>query len=293
MKAWFKQQVVTRFHAGFVGGQPQRRYFASLGLPTEKIYTGYDAVDNDYFSQRVDEVRSHASEFRHQYDLPEHYFLSLGRFVFKKNVVTLIKAYRKFLEANPKTHPHLVLVGSGEEEPRLRALCAELKLPTCDHREPSPLLGRNGSKSNSPHVHFYGFRQIDENPIFYALADSFVLPSLYEEWGLVVNEAMASGLPVVVSETAGCAEDLLEMIPDDDTSYSSRAEPPNLRKKIRRNGFVFDPRSCDELGRVLGCLNSRPGLRAVMGAASRQIIGKFSCENFADNALAAARASLG
>jgi glycosyltransferase involved in cell wall biosynthesis len=293
MKAWFKQQVVTRFHAGFVGGEPQRRYFASLGLPTEKIYTGYDAVDNDYFAKRVDEVRSQGSEFRHQYDLPEHYFLSLGRFVFKKNLAILIRAYRKFLDANPQTKTHLVLVGSGEEEPRLRALCAELKLPTYDHRGASSTIGNSGSKSDSPQVHFYGFRQIDENPVFYALADAFVLPSLYEEWGLVVNEAMASGLPVAVSETAGCAEDLLEMISDDDANYSSPSEPANLPKKIRRNGFVFDPRSSDELCGVFTCLNSHPEMRRAMGAASRQIIGKFSCENFAANALAAARASLG
>lgn len=64
-------------------------------------------------------------------------------------------------------------------------------------------------EENCGTVFFYGFRQIEENPVFYALAEAFILPSLKEEWGLVVNEAMACSLPVIVSRTAGCAEDLL------------------------------------------------------------------------------------
>ena len=136
--------------------------------------------------------------------------MSLGRFVAKKNLATLIQAFRKFLDSNPDCQTHLVMVGSGEEESKLRSLCQELRLPI--YEKTSATIGNRQSAIGNelPGVHFYGFRQIDENPVFYALADAFILPSLYEEWGLVVNEAMASGLPVVVSETAGCVEDLLE-----------------------------------------------------------------------------------
>ena len=208
LKAVFKQKIVAGFHAGFVGGAPQRRYFASLGLPPEKIFTGYDAVDNDYFASKSAEIRSHQMETREEYDLPEHYFLSLGRFVAKKNLATLIRAYRKVLDSSPACQTHLVMVGSGAEESGLRALCAELRLPIYD--KTSSNSENKNNKDTLPGVHFYGFRQIEENPVFYALADAFILPSLWEEWGLVVNEAMAAGLPVVVSETAGCAEDLLK-----------------------------------------------------------------------------------
>ena len=124
-----------------------------------------------------------------------------------------------------------------------------------------PIYARKGaeraaapSASSRAGVYLYGFRQIDENPVFYALAEAFILPSLSEEWGLVVNEAMASGLPVIVSETAGCAEDLLE--PADPWNKMTPKECAllshwDLLAKVRENGFVFNPKSSHELCRVL------------------------------------------
>jgi glycosyltransferase involved in cell wall biosynthesis len=284
---------VGLFDAALVGGVPQKRYFASLGLPRERIFIGYDAVDNDYFARRAIEIRSRKAEIRSQYGLPEHYFLSLGRFVFKKNLATLVRAFRGLLIPGQKRNVHLVMVGSGEEEASLRTLCHELSLPVYDHVRPAvphSLTGRD-----PPGVHFYGFRQIDENPVFYALADAFVLPSQREEWGLVVNEAMASGLPVIVSETAGCAEDLLETGWPPDCWQRHRTPSvvkAGLHHRIRQNGCVFDPNSSGELSRVMRLLDARPELRAAMGRASRQIIEKFSCRNFAQNALLAAQAAL-
>jgi glycosyltransferase involved in cell wall biosynthesis len=153
--------------------------------------------------------------------------------------------------------------------------------------------------------------------VFYALAEAFVLPSLKEEWGLVVNEAMAAGLPVIVSRTAGCAEDLL---PEATASRSSqlavdsgqqeadaRAARPYL--ELRSNGFVFDPTSVDALSealrRIADCGTADGGaesarrplgkpaatLKAVMGKRSREVVAKFSCENFAKQALRAAEAA--
>lgn len=294
--AWVKRRMVGLFDAALVGGQPQKRYFASLGLPSEKIFIGYDAVDNDYFARKAKEVKSQELEFRNRYGLPEHYFLSLGRFIAKKNLAVLIQAYHQFLLANPLTTTHLVMVGSGEEEPKLRSLCQELLLPIYD--KTSVGFGHRPSAigNDMPGVHFYGFRQIEENPVFYALADAFILPSLWEEWGLVVNEAMASGLPTVVSETVGCAEDLLEARGPLDSyppEIVAQLKQAGLSEKVRINGFVFDPRSSEELNRVLLILDTSRGLQAVMGQASRRIIEKFSCENFARNALLAVGAAMG
>jgi glycosyltransferase involved in cell wall biosynthesis len=293
LKSWLKKRIVCSFHAALVGGTPHVRYYMSLGLPQDRIFPGYDAVDNDYFARQAEHARGHSAELRKQRGLPERYFLSLGRFVSKKNLATLIRAFRSYLVPGQMRQVHLVMVGSGEEESGLRNLCRELRLPVYDHAGPgrpplSPVADRPG-------VHFYGFRQIDENPAFYALADAFILPSQQEEWGLVVNEAMASGLPVVVSETAGCAEDLLEpgWPPDyrqrDPTQTVAKA---GLHQRIRQNGFVFDPKSSGELSRILRLLDARPELRKAMGQASQRIIARFSCRNFAANALLAAQAAM-
>jgi len=56
-RRWIKRQIVKQFDAAFVGGEPHKRHFASLGIPAEKIFTGYDAVDNDFFAARADEIR--------------------------------------------------------------------------------------------------------------------------------------------------------------------------------------------------------------------------------------------
>jgi 1,2-diacylglycerol 3-alpha-glucosyltransferase len=296
--AHIKRRLVRSFDAALVGGLPQKRYLASLGLPEEKIFTGYDAVDNDYFAQKAGEVRSKAAEYRKQYDLPAHYFLSLGRFVAKKNLTVLIKAYRQLLDSNPNCETHLVMVGSGEEEPKLRALCAGLQLPVYQKTSAGPHDKDNQSqtlpgKNDPPGVHFYGFRQIEENPVFYALADAFILPSLWEEWGLVVNEAMASGLPVIVSETVGCAEDLLQAGPPASLAALPSGQPPEILAGIRQNGFVFDPNSSESLAAALLALASAPALRAAMGEMSRTIVENFSCDNFARNALRAASVAMG
>ena len=290
-----KRRLVGLFDAALVGGQPQKRHFVSLGMPAEKIFNGYDAVDNDHFVARADEVRSRRSEYRNQYDLPEHYFLSLGRLVAKKNLRTLIRAYRKFLDSNRNCRTHLVIVGSGEENDGLRALCRELRLPVYD-KTPATANPKSRSGGEQSGVHFYGFRQIDENAVFYALADAFILPSLWEEWGLVVNEAMACGLPVVVSETAGCAEDLLRpgwpALPDWVAGKVHR-QLAQLAGRIRQNGFLFDPNSVESLTGALLALESVPALREIMGQTSRLIVADFSCENFARNAVWAAGVAMG
>ena len=294
--AWVKRRLAGLFDAALVGGLPQKRYYEAMGMPVEKIFTGYDAVDNDFFAGKAEEISRRKSEIRGQYVLPEHYFLSLGRFLPKKNLTTLICAYAKLLVSSPDCQTHLVMVGSGEEEPKLRAVCHELKLPVYDKTAAGIGNWKSETSKELPGVHFYGFRQIEENPVFYALADAFILPSLWEEWGLVVNEAMASGLPVVVSKTAGCAEDLLETgwpARTDLLTIKRSGEWPDMDRFIRQNGFVFDPESVESLANIMIILSANPRLRNFMGQNSRTIIEQFSCENFAKNALLAVHVANG
>lgn len=287
---WIKRRLVRLFDAALVGGTPQMSYVKSLGLPRESIFIGYDAVDNEYFARRAAEIRTQASDHRQRYDLPERYFLSLGRFLPKKNLSTLIRAYRRFLDSRTGTRTHLVMVGSGEEEPNLRMLCDELRLPVYNKMAPKIDVGESRTADSPPGVHFYGFRQIEENPIFYALSDAFILPSAFEEWGLVVNEAMSCGVPVVVSETVGCAQDLLRPgFPPGNEESGVKVE---LAGRVRQNGFVFDPKSAQSLTDSLLAIDADPALRERMGRAGRLIVDDFSCEKFARNALLAAHTAL-
>jgi 1,2-diacylglycerol 3-alpha-glucosyltransferase len=291
VNTWLKRRLTRMFDAALVAGNPQRRYVESLGLPPENIFVGYDAVDNDYFARRANDIRAQAPRIRNSYDLPQRYFLSLGRFLAKKNLATLIRSFRRFLDARSRANTHLVLVGSGAEDTNLRLLCDELRLPVYN-KMAMTIDNRESSTGNSPPgVHFYGFRQIDENSIFYALADAFILPSSSEEWGLVVNEAMSCGLPVVVSEAAGCAEDLLRK-GGPAAAESPHKWEPKLASCVRQNGFVFDPRSVTALADTLLVLDADPVLREKMGEASQSIIQDFSCEKFARNALLAAQTAM-
>ena len=254
------------------------------------------------------------TDFRQIYGLPERYFLSLGRMVPKKNLSMLVSAYARYCQKadgrdEPLARPDhkqadaraarpypvaLVLVGSGEEEAALEAHARALGLEVGDHRSAgvsdsrhSPLVTRQ--EENRGAVFFYGFRQIEENPVFYALAEAFILPSLYEEWGLVVNEAMASSLPVIVSRAAGCAEDLLpacRQVTSADTENCKLNTENSL--ELRSNGFVFDPTSVEALSEALKRLASSEERKA-MGQSSREIIGRWGCDNFARQALRAAQ----
>src|SRR5258708_34594588 len=96
-RIWWKEAIKRRiaglYSAALVGGQRHIDYLVELGMPRERIFTGYDVVDNEYFRQRAEEVRSQRSEVRQKYGLPENYFIASARFIPKKNLRRLIRAY--------------------------------------------------------------------------------------------------------------------------------------------------------------------------------------------------------
>src|SRR5438128_7569098 len=105
-KEIIKRRIVDLYSAALVGGQRHIDYLVELGMPRERIFTGYDVVDNDYFGLRTAEVRnSHlrrgyggqaAFEIRNKRGLPENYFLASARFIEKKNLSALIEAYAEY-----------------------------------------------------------------------------------------------------------------------------------------------------------------------------------------------------
>jgi glycosyltransferase involved in cell wall biosynthesis len=118
-------------------------------------------------------------------------------------------------------------------------------------------------------VHLPGFKQYEELPAWYAAAGAFVHASTSEQWGLVVNEAMAAGLPVLVSNRCGCAPEL-------------------VREGV--NGFTFNPNDEEALANHLLHVSSMsPGARKEMGRASQQIITSLAPEQFGKGLLAAAQ----
>jgi glycosyltransferase involved in cell wall biosynthesis len=124
-----------------------------------------------------------------------------------------------------------------------------------------------------PDVRFAGFLNQSELPSAYAVADAFVLPSkIHETWGLVVNEAMNFGLPVVVSDKAGCAADLV---------------------RSGANGLVVPHGDTAALAGAIARLVDEPDTRARFGVVSRRIIDRYSIESCADGIVAACTATRG
>jgi glycosyltransferase involved in cell wall biosynthesis len=214
-KEWIKRRIVALCSTGLAGGTPQANYLVKLGLPRECIFLGYDVVDNAYFADKVAEVRSAKCEVRSKYGLPENYFLACCRFGLKKNVPRLVEAYAKY-RAKCEVRSakcevwDLVIVGDGEKRAEIEAA-----------------IGRFGLHE---FAHLAGAKSYPDIPAHYALADAFIHASTTEQWGLVVNEAMASGLPVLVSNRCGCATDLV---------------------KDGVNGFTFDPFNVEELAELM------------------------------------------
>ncbi|MGF1484555.1 MAG: glycosyltransferase family 4 protein [Opitutales bacterium] len=271
LKRAIKQQIVSRFHAALVGGSPHQRYFASLGLEADRIFPGYDVIDTAFFEAEAAKVRAEAAARREALALPPDYILSLGRMVEKKNLPRLTRAFTQLKQ--PADRPlHLVFVGSGDIETELRRLAREAGLPVVDHLRakdaPEP---RPAYDPGKPAVHFYGFRQIDENPTFYALARAFVLPSLYEEWGLVVNEAMACGTPVLASETLGSAEDLV---------------------LNEQTGLKVPPEDEEALRAALQRFADAPDWATQLGQQAQAHIRQFGLDHFGHNARRAAECAL-
>jgi glycosyltransferase involved in cell wall biosynthesis len=240
-REWIKRRIVRLFAAALVGGAPQAAYVRALGMPAAAIFKGYDAVDNAHFAAHAAMARGDAGRLRRELGLPPAFFVASGRFVAKKNLFRLLDAYAEYRRRAGAEAWHLVLLGDGELRPGLERRIARADLA--------------GS------VILPGFIQYEALPRYYGLAGAFVHASTSEQWGLVVNEAMAAGLPVIVSARCGCARDLV--------SHGV-------------NGFTFDPRDAEALARLMQRVAGMTGeQRQAMGRVSRRIVADWGPERFA------------
>jgi 1,2-diacylglycerol 3-alpha-glucosyltransferase len=240
IKEYLKGWWIRRYYdAAFVGGSKHVAYLKGLGFSPDRTWIGYSVVDNQIFKVGAESSIRDEHYFRDKLGLPERYFLYVGRLSPEKNLRFLMKAYARYRGKLGEKSWSLVIVGSGPQLDDLRAAAKEIGLT---------------------HIIWPGFQQIDTLPIYYGLASCFILPSISEPWGLVVNEAMASGLPVLVSNRCGCVPELVQ-------------------EGI--NGYGFDPQNMDKLVDLM--INATTNQRDLkeMGLESRKKIEMYSPEAWA------------
>ena len=259
-RQWWKEQLkswlyVRKFNAAIVGGELHRDYLVKLGFPHERIFIGYDVVDNEYFAQSAETARGTPLAARkRQPQIPEQpYFIAVTRLIKRKNVWRLVEAfadYRQYIGADQSWD--LVICGSGEEEPGIRNFIIEKRL------------------TNS--IHLPGFITYQSIGDWYGLANAFVHPALQEQWGLVVNEACAAGLPILCSRTVGACHKLV---------------------RHAHNGLVFDPESIPDITQALLAIHQLDfNARMRMGELSRRIVADYGVPKFAKGVIDAVKLTI-
>ena len=227
-KEWLKRQLLRGYSAALVAGQESRAYLEELGFPPAAIFQPWDVVDNAFFAEAASGAAPR-----------QPHFLCVSRLVAKKNHAGLLQAYATYQRQGG--HWGLQLVGSGLLEPEIRAQIAALPAPA--------------------RMQLLPFCQLEQLGRLYAQASAFVLASTTDQWGLVVNEAMAAGLPCLVSSACGCAVDLIEH---------------------GVSGWCFDPADPAALAGLLHTSAQQDGAaRSAMIGAARQRLDAFSPHSFA------------
>jgi glycosyltransferase involved in cell wall biosynthesis len=221
-----------------VYGEHVKRYLVSLNVAPEKIFVAAHAVDNSEYNRAIAEDEK--ATLRTKLGLTnEKMVLYLGRLAEEKGVDYLIYAFARLNLPNTV----LLLVGDGSMRENLKALVL-----------------KHGIQEKT---RFVGYVSPEEALTYYAIADLFVLPSVTlptgkEPWGLVVNEAMNQGVPVVATDAVGAAAGGL------------------VQSGI--NGFVVPERDSGALAEAIGRILNHDGLRAVMSQNARRIVADWNNE---------------
>ena len=249
-RTWWKEKLksllyVRKFKSALVGGCLHKDYLVQLGCPKEAIFFGYDIVDNDYFSNQAQKARKNPTFARKQDSQIPHrpYFIAVARFIPRKNILRLVDAfaqYRRYVEPD-RAWDLVVCGGGGTEENAIRDRIAEHQLESS--------------------ICLPGFKTYVEMPVWFGLASAFIHPALSEQWGLVVNEALSSGLPVLVSNRCGCFPELVQ-------------------EGI--NGFGFDPEDTEQISQLMVKVSKSNADLDEMSKAALKHIQRFSPATFGE-----------
>ena len=222
-------------------GSQAKEFLIHYGAKPHKISVGCNTVDIDYFLRESSCLAKRKEDIKEKNGYPAKVILFSGQLIPRKNLDILLEVFAEIA----KDDIGLVILGEGPLKNKYTQWCRENKVNN---------------------VFFEDFKQIEDLPKYYAAADIFVMPSFKEVWGLVVNEAMACGLPVICSNKAGVAKDLVK----DDV-----------------NGYTFNPENpCDLKDKLMRLLND-PKKSEQMGKQSLQIIKDRTPEKYTDNLLKA------
>jgi glycosyltransferase involved in cell wall biosynthesis len=245
--------IVAGARAWLATGTLSRDYLVAHGARAERVHRFANTPDVDALRAAVEEARPRRSATRAALGTPDDavVVLHVGRLIGAKDVATLLDAWALLEARTGAAAPWLWVVGDGQEAKTLRARSERLSLAR---------------------VRFAGARRPSELPDAWAAADVFALASRHEPWGVVVNEAMAAGLPVVLSDRVGAAADLLA---------------------DGENGRLVAAGDAPGFAAALGELAADAGLRARMGAASSRRISDWTYASSVEGFLAAVRDAAG
>ncbi len=217
-------------------GTANYEYYLHYGVAPARIHMMPYAVDNSFFRLGAERAAANREQLRAVLDLAPHrpVILYASKLLAAKRPHDLLDAYMRMGDDQREPDPYLIFVGDGTER---RSLESRVR------------------SSGWSSIRFIGFVGQTELPRYYDLCDVFVLPSEFEPWGLVVNEVMNAGRPLIVSDRVGAARDL-------------------VRDGV--NGFVVPAGDSEGLSDRLKILLADPSRRERMGAASAAIIDDWS-----------------
>ena len=179
------QWVYRHIDKALYCGTNNKIYFEESGLQPDQLIRAFHAVENERFENKSERYSEIAGTFKTQLkiDSGDIVFLFAGKLIPTKDLATLIEVISKF----NKDGVHLVIVGNGPLESSLKTM-----------------------SEATANIHFLDFQNQTVMPAVYQICDIFVLPSMGETWGLSVNEAMAAGKAILISDKCGCAIDLVK-----------------------------------------------------------------------------------
>jgi len=236
---FMKKRFLRLCRASVAAGKTSREYLVALGAPPQSIFIAPDAVDVHFYSTLAAKAREQADKIRALHSLPSRYFLCVGRLVREKGVLDLLSAYAA-LDEYIRSQIGLVFAGDGPARSDLEQRAAHV---------------------GSGVVKLVGWVHREQIPDIYALAEALVFPTHSDTWGLVVNEAMACDLPIIVSSVAGCVPDLVEH---------------------GWNGLLVPPSDARALAHAMATVFRQPDLASRMRTHSRERIQAYLPEDCAE-----------
>lgn len=232
------KSIIRRASSIIPYGTKSKRYLMNLDANKDIIVNSFNAIDVDYFQNKIKKItKSKINILKTSYNISKNtlVILYVGQFIPRKSLSVLIKAASML-----NKDLSLVFLGHGDEKDNYISLANELsvKLTIINHLER------------------------DKLPEIYKMSDLFILPSREEVWGLVVNEAMACGLPVICSDNVGCVEDL-------------------VINEV--NGFVFKSDDPKSLAEMITLISKDKSHLKKMGNESKKIIKTITTEKSANS----------